>query len=349
MDKSPNVKIEIFKGKYTRAKWTFEKQSYCLYLGKCDQTYDHIVDRIKTDIIEGKFDRTLKKYKSSYSLETLINQWLDWKKTYCDRRTWEFYRTPCRQFLKLGMNFPVTRKDAEIFFKHLKDSGISQNYMRRKLKALEEFFSWLILHNHENQNPFEGLSKLVKIPEKNIDPFSKDEIEKIISGFKNHQRYSQLYPFIYFLFKTGCRLGEAVGLRWQDIQDETITISQQLTRGKRKPVKNGKSRSFRLSPELINLINSLRNKSSKPDDLIFQWNGKSINLTNFQKRVWKSILTSENIRYRRPYNCRHSFITNCLKKGINPVHLAEITGHKIKTMFEFYAGFIKEIPNLPTF
>jgi integrase len=70
-------------------------------------------------------------------------------------------------------------------------------------------------------------------------PFTHDEIHKIINGFENSTLYSHYTDFMLFLFGTGCRIGEAIGLRWKHINDDfsTVWIAESL-----KPILCAKSR-----------------------------------------------------------------------------------------------------------
>lgn len=43
-----------------------------------------------------------------------------------------------------------------------------------------------------------------------------DEQDKFLEYVKNHKRYNRWYPIMMFLLWTGCRIGEACGLTWDD-------------------------------------------------------------------------------------------------------------------------------------
>ena len=53
------------------------------------------------------------------------------------------------------------------------------------------------------------------------------------------------------------------------------------------------------------------------------------------------------IEYRLPYNTRLTFISHCLAAGMNPVEVAQMTGHNLRTLLEKYAGLIKATPEAP--
>ncbi|MFM7449269.1 MAG: site-specific integrase, partial [Leptolyngbyaceae cyanobacterium] len=68
---------------------------------------------------------------------------------------------------------------------------------------------------------------------------------------------------------------------------------------------------------------------------------------NFAQRAWTKILNELGIDYRRPYNSRHTLVSHALDQGMNPVEVAQLTGHDVKTLYEDYAGSVNSRPRLP--
>jgi integrase len=66
----------------------------------------------------------------------------------------------------------------------------------------------------------------------------------------------------------------------------------------------------------------------------------AINDHNFRNRAWKLVLEEKGIPYRKPYTTRHTLVSHALEKGINPVNVAELTGHNVRTLYQNYAGVI---------
>ena len=52
------------------------------------------------------------------------------------------------------------------------------------------------------------------------------------------------------------------------------------------------------------------------------------------------------VKYPKPYNTRYTLISHALEGGMNPILVAELTGHDVKTLYENYAGCIE--PLTPT-
>ena len=111
-----------------------------------------------------------------------------------------------------------------------------------RLSMLNGFSNWMVKQNIWTVNPFDGVSrrKVKKTEKKDRIPFTEEEIRLILDAI-NHDRFcpsssrykhSFYYPFIYFIFKTGVRNAEAVGLRVGnlDFKNKTIIIKEALAR-----------------------------------------------------------------------------------------------------------------------
>ena len=55
---------------------------------------------------------------------------------------------------------------------------------------------------------------------------------------------------------------------------------------------------------------------------------------------WRPTLTALGIRYRPPYNCRHTYATICLMSGMNPAFISQQLGHSVQMLLSTYARWI---------
>ena len=238
----------------------------------------------------------------------------------------------------------------------------------RRLSMLKHFVSWLVKMKAWNVNPVADIKpkKVKKIVSPKRKPFTEEEIRKILEAFKNDTftpkgsgyKHSQYYPFIYFIFKTGVRNAEAIGLRAGkiNIPAKTILINEVLARSLkgtssqqriRKETKNGKERLLPLTPDLLTVLNPvLEGKSS--DDLLFTTvNRLPIDDNNFQKRIFKPILKKLEIDERVLYACRHTFGSRCIDGGITPVMTAFLMGNNPETALKNYTHQLNIPSELP--
>lgn len=188
----------------------------------------------------------------------------------------------------------------------------------------------------------------------NPKAFTQEEVKQICNWFQDN-RY---YPYVRFLFLTGCRISEAIGLRWQyvDLDQRVICFHETLARSdgysaKRvvKTTKRNIIRYFPISGGLLDLFSGL--ERGAPDSLVFLVNGRCINDKNFRNREWVRCLTECQIPYRKPSATRHTFISHYLERTKDAVKCAALThGSKrgVQTIFEHYASLINqvEVPDL---
>lgn len=118
-------------------------------------------------------------------------------------------------------------------FSHLRKRGNSNATINRKMAALSK-----LLRKAHKMGDVQSLPEFKRLKEKagRIRFLEPDEEVRLFEAI--HEK-SELYGrFCIFLIDTGARLGEGIGLRWQDIQGERVTFW--LT-------KSGKSRSVPLT------------------------------------------------------------------------------------------------------
>lgn len=179
------------------------------------------------------------------------------------------------------------------------------------------------------------------------ESFTSGEINAILWAFQA----DHYLPYIRFSLLTGCRPAEAYGIRWCDIdlEDRRIRFAESLQQGKRKGTKTGVVRYFPINDELLDLLNTLLNKSGEhsPDVEIFRNSeGEPMNARVFIG-VWRNRLRNV-IRYRPPYTMRHTFICNCLRKGIPVPTVAQWVGNSPEIIWKHYATYISDeaVPRL---
>jgi integrase len=157
------------------------------------------------------------------------------------------------------------------------------------------------------------------------------EITKVRAAFANHDdiNIENYAMFIDFLFLTGCRPSEAIGLRVCDVAANRshITFNGAIVRVQGKAVrttgsKNNKSRKFPINRDLEKLLDEAIWDTFKPDDLIFtSIQRKTILYTYFCRYIWKPVVTPIIGRDSTPYSCRDSFITHQLMGSMPPSNI----------------------------
>jgi integrase len=153
---------------------------------------------------------------------------------------------------------------------------------------------------------------------------------------------------VQFWFKTGCRPSEAIGLQWKHISPNcdfiTFEGSIQCIAGKlywSEGSKNNKTRTIAVSESVRNLLLQIRPDVPNSDSPVFPSpKGKFINYENFCKRVWSKVV-HPIVPKTTPYNCRDTFITEQLLKGVSPAVIAKWCDTSTKMIEEHYADKLR--------
>lgn len=343
--------------------WSHEGQRYFFYLGLIDDKVSRLVAESKARIIEadmmtGNFDPTLRKYgKDSYkpvsriTVVDLFAKFMAWKEKRLYDRTMDKYRA-CHFHIK---DFFGNRTAASIGngdtekFRHKHLSALQPDTIKTYIGYLKACWDWGIKQDIlSGENPWAEV--VVKVPPKQRPkPLQKSEVQQILSGFRQHRHYSYYADFVEFLLGTGVRLGEAIGLQWCHVSEDCkqVWIGEVISRGGvRKATKTNRDRTLVMTPRLQSMLQERRKATT--NDLVFPApEGGHIDDHNFRNRAWKTVLTLEGISYRKPYITRSTMISHALAQGINPVTLAELTGHEVEVLYKNYAGFIEGKAQLP--
>lgn len=179
--------------------------------------------------------------------------------------------------------------------------------LKGNLSIINACWIWGLKQGLVSANPWEEDLKRVKVPpEQSARPFTKLEINAILTGFRQDQHYRHYGDFVEFLLSTGCRPGEAIGLRWIHLSEDCgkVWIGESISRGVSKATKTNRSREFRLNTRLSAMLRSRCPQDFKPDDLVFPSpkNG-TIDNRNFRNRAWKTVLKNAGVSYRKHNTC----------------------------------------------
>jgi integrase len=362
---SGSVKVQIFKDRL-RLVWSWQGKRFWLYIGLPETIANRKAasmkaSQIELDMASGNFDPSLTKYKpqkqQSISVSQLFDQFVEYKRRKIEPATLAKYmglEKHVSAFFKNKSTISVSETVAEKFRDWLL-SGVGEGRslepgtVRERIIMLNACWEWGKKKNLVLENPWEEV-KVSIAPKQRPEPFTLKEISAIVQKFRSDAELNHYADYVEFKFGCGLRTGEAAALLWRHCSPECdrIWIGESLSNGSRKSTKTNKARTVPLTPRLQQLLLDRRPTIAHgPDDLIFtSTNGCAIDSKNFCNRYWKPALTFLGIDYRKPYNTRHTLISHGLEAGMNPVAIAALTGHDVRTLYENYAGLVNP-PKLP--
>ncbi len=178
-----------------------------------------------------------------------------------------------------------------------------------------------------------------------VDPFSQAEAEKIIAKIRE-QSGDAAADFTEFRFFTGLRTGEALGLQWGniDIKRRHMIVAEALVRGEHKDsTKTSKARTVDLNSRALAALMRQKPRTYLAGKHVFlnHRTGEAYSSEKqFNDQTWKPALKALTIRYRRPYNTRHTYATMMLMAGLTPAYCANQLGHSIEMFLRTYAKWL---------
>lgn len=356
------VQVGADKG-WLRLRWTYQGKRYALTLGLPDSKVNKTVaqqkaNQIELDIASGHFDLSLKRYKPQHhklaqiTAVNLFRLFAEEKAKQVYQRSLEKYRATVNYLAEYfqDKSAQISESSAGNFAEWLSDRH-GQLVLKERIGLLKACWEWGQKKGLVVTNPWVELAQRIKVPPKQMPkPFTREEIGAIIQAFRSDRYYYPYADYVEFLFGTGCRTSEAIGLKWKHLSDNysTVWIGESLSRGVRKSTKTNRARTIALTPRLKAMLLVRRLTNPDPEGLVFTSpTGKAIDDQNFRNRAWKTVLTRLEIDYRKPYTTRHTLISHALDLGMNPVMVAQLTGHDVQTLYENYAGNVNSRPMLP--
>lgn len=195
---------------------------------------------------------------------------------------------------------------------------------------------------HEFVSPYRNIKPL-RLPRMDIQPFSLDEVTKIVDAVRADYK-----AYLTVRFFTGIRTGEINALEWRhiDFDNDLILVRQTIVKGRIEDTKTaGSARDIPMVPAVRTALLSQRDRLGGNSNWVFPApEGGPMDVVNFTNRVWQPLLRHLGLNARRPYQTRHTAATLMLAAGENPEWVARILGHaSTEMLFRVYSRYV---PNL---
>ncbi len=232
-------------------------------------------------------------------------------------------------FIGLEVNSPLIEIERKSTKEYLEYLHLKKNFksatIRRKIYALNSFFSFLLDEGLIHSNPF---IKLKMPARKRVIPIflSTEELDKLVltaEKFPNKNTGMRDLICLSILRYTGCRRSELLNLKWED-----INISEAVIKFNGK---GNKERLLPIHPKLISyLITYKLHCDANPQEVIVKGkNGNRLSNSSL-KKITEKYLTLAGLNERKitPHKIRHSFASELLKNGNDIRIIQQWLGHE---------------------
>jgi integrase len=214
--------------------------------------------------------------------------------------------------------------------------NVSQKTKRNSLIPLRGVFDLAIEEELIASNPVDAI-RLKKHQKPPIMRFTPKEKESLLAKLDGDNLF-----FFTVAFETGMRTGEILGLKWEDITKDTITLTRAMVRRRITDLKTSKVRSVYISQRLHKILHNHPRRFAGGYVFRNQFDRPCLDADNFNN-AWKKALKQCRMTYRRAYICRHTRASEMLMAGVEPAFAAKQLGHTTEMFLNTYADWISGV------
>lgn len=230
----------------------------------------------------------------------------------------------------------VTRADVRLWVSKL---NLTKKRIDNILIPLRGAFNQAIEDGQIEASPLAGFRvKRIESPKQTIDPFTPEEIGSLAASDLGH-----LWTFWAW---SGLRSGEIIGLEWGDVGlgCKSITVRRAVRVGRTKsPKTSAGARVVHLVEPARRALAGIQQESS---GAVFRNpnTGERWHEDRGLARAFRKACKSCGVRYRYPYQLRHTWATWALSSGENPAWIARQMGHSDTMMlFRVYGKWMPSL------
>lgn len=296
------------------------------------------------------------------TFEELASLWLENYRTTVKASTFENVRSK-------------VEKMTEEHFKEMKLKKITVAYCQRVvielsktyvlynhyLSVINRIFKYAVLMDILDSNPFD---KVIKPKSKQVQRkgnfLTKEELKEFLK-LAQTATLSYFFPLVHLMSYTGLRQGEALALKWSDIdfENKKITVNKTAARIKEKqtlqtPKTKNSKRVISIDPATLSILRSWKKDQIKiyfkngkhfegDENFIFtNQRGEWVHIHNFI-RYFKRFVTDHKLKPITPHGLRHTHASLLFSAGVEPKNISDRLGHStVQITLDLYTHITEE-------
>ncbi len=215
----------------------------------------------------------------------------------------------------------------------LRERGLSPISINTHLRCVRAYLNWAHSEGHLAQSIKIGF---IKAEKKVIATLSPEQVQHLITFRPKGTNATRCHVALCLILDTGLRISEALGLRREDVDFDSLLL--------RVLGKGGKHRHVPISLEFRKTLYRYLTRQqtlafrSQPNQFVFATrNGTRVTVRNFQRdlRILGRKAGIVGVRFS-PHTLRHTFAVSYLRNGGNLFYLSKILGHSSVVITQCY-------------
>lgn len=240
---------------------------------------------------------------------------------------------------------------------------LSKSYVlyNHYLSVINRIFKYAVLMDVINSNPFDKVIKPKSRQTQRKGNFlTKEELKEFLK-LAQSATLSYFFPLVHLMAYTGLRQGEALALKWSDIdfENKKITVYKTAVRieGKQRlqtPKTKNSKRVISIDPTTLSILKNWKKDQIKiyfkngkhfegDDNFIFtNQRGDWVHIHNFI-RYFKRFIADNSLKPITPHGLRHTHASLLFSAGVEPKNISDRLGHStVQITLDLYTHITEE-------
>jgi integrase len=320
---------------------------------KLDVTPSNIkyADRLRSEIINAiergtfsyadyfplsKLARRFGHVKTDVTVGELLHDFLEQVKSTREHSTYIGYRKICEARLIPYFGSVAIQDLKPAFIREwIRSLDVTSKTVSNLISPLRAVIDQALNDEYIKSNPLNKivisklLSKQTSKSNFKVDPFDRGEVKAILDA-THHEQIKNLFQFAFF---TGLRTSELIALEWGDVdlRNGVVHVVRAVVKKQVKGTKTGAGvRTVMLLPPAIEALNAQEKYTADNAQRVFhnpRTNQPWETDHQIRRTAWIHTMKKAGVRYRNPYQTRHTYASMMLSGGENIMWVASQMGH----------------------
>lgn len=296
------------------------------------------------------------------TFEELASLWLENYKTTVKPSTFENVRSKVEKMTEEHFEGLKLKKITVAYCQRVVIK-LSKSYVlyNHYLSVINRIFKYAVLMDILDSNPFDKVIKPKSRQTQRKGNFlTKEELKKFLKLAQN-TTLSYFFPLVHLMAYTGLRQGEALALKWSDIdfENKKITVDKTAVRIKEEqtlqtPKTKNSKRVISIDPATLSILKSWKKDQIKiyfkngkhfegDENFIFtNQRGEWVHIHNFI-RYFKRFIADHKLKSITPHGLRHTHASLLFSAGVEPKNISDRLGHStVQITLDLYTHITEE-------